>query len=133
MKHIFNLFLLVVSTFVVASSLFAQSGWFPQTSGTTNLLIGVSFTDANTGTAVGNFGTIVHTTDGGANWTTQTSGTTNNLFGVFFIDANTGTAVGGSGTIRRTTDGGMTWTAQASGTGNDLHGKVKLFHQVIDD
>ena len=31
--------------------------WVSQTSGTTNTLLGVSFTDANTGMAVGDFGT----------------------------------------------------------------------------
>ncbi|MBT8470715.1 MAG: hypothetical protein KJN97_18355 [Deltaproteobacteria bacterium] len=41
------------------------SGWVAQTSGTTNRLWGVSFADANTGTAVGDAGTIVRTTDGG--------------------------------------------------------------------
>jgi len=124
MKHFYNLFLLLVATFVARSTFFAQSGWVSQSSGTTNLLIGVFFTDANTGTAVGNFGTIVRTTNGGATWTSQTSGTTENLFGVFFTDANTGTAVGASGviggTIRRTTNGGATWTSQSSGTPNRL-------------
>ena len=79
MRHISNLFLLFVTTFVAISSSFAQSGWVSQSSGTANLLIGVSFTDANTGTAVGNFGTIAHTTNSGATWTSQTSGTTNSL------------------------------------------------------
>jgi photosystem II stability/assembly factor-like uncharacterized protein len=39
--------------------------WTAQSSGTINFLFGVSFTDANTGTAVGGFGTILHTTTGG--------------------------------------------------------------------
>ena len=71
--------------------------WTSQTSGTTNELWGVSFTDANTGTAVGSEGTILRTTNGGTTWTSQTSGTTNQLFGVSFADANTGTAVGDGG------------------------------------
>jgi len=49
-----------------------QSGWVSQTSGTTELLYGVFFTDANTGTAVGVRGTILRTTDGGATWTSKT-------------------------------------------------------------
>ena len=40
--------------------------WVSQTSGTTNTLIGVSFTDTNYGTAVGDGGTILRTTNGGA-------------------------------------------------------------------
>src|SRR5262249_20929948 len=81
--------------------------------GTNASLNAVSFTDANTGTAVGRFGTIVRTTDGGATWTPQVSGTDLDLNGVSFTDANVGTAVGGnidpegdSRTILRTTDGG---------------------------
>jgi photosystem II stability/assembly factor-like uncharacterized protein len=77
-----------------------------QNSGTENRLLGVSFVDANHGTAVGVGGTIVRTTDGGATWVTQTSGTTNNLRGVSFTDANNGTVVGEHGTILRTTSGG---------------------------
>jgi photosystem II stability/assembly factor-like uncharacterized protein len=96
--------------------------WTSQSSGTTNSLYGVSFTDANTGTAVGDLGTILHTTNGGALWTPQTSGTTNYLRGVSFTDANTGTVVGFFGTILRTTNGGATWTSQTSGTTNDLEG-----------
>ena len=43
--------------------------WTSQSSGTTNYLNGVSFTDANTGTVVGDNGTILRTTNGGTNWT----------------------------------------------------------------
>ena len=73
---------------------------------TTYALEGVSFADANTGTAVGSHGTILRTTDGGASWVSQRSGTTYVLKGVSFTDVDTGTAVGINGTILRTTDGG---------------------------
>ena len=78
----------------------------------------VSFTDANTGTAVGEGGrTILRTTDGRAHWTIQTSGyegTGMSLFGVSFTDANTGMAGGwnpstGNAAVIRTTDGGNSW------------------------
>jgi photosystem II stability/assembly factor-like uncharacterized protein len=39
--------------------------WTSQSSGTTNLLLGVSFVDASTGTAVGHLGTILRTDTGG--------------------------------------------------------------------
>jgi hypothetical protein len=71
-----------------------------------NCLYGVSFIDANTGTAVGACGTILRTTDGGETWVSQTSGTSNYLYGVSFTNANTGTVVGSYGTILRTTSGG---------------------------
>src|SRR5438874_6523986 len=86
-----------------------------------NWLFGVSFTDANNGTAVGWYGTILRTTDGGRNWVLQPSGilgTNIGLYGVSFTDANTGTVVGGvtDATILRTTDGGANWVSQTSET-----------------
>jgi photosystem II stability/assembly factor-like uncharacterized protein len=42
------------------------ANWVAQSSGTTNTLTSVCFTDANTGTAVGRHGTILRTTNGGA-------------------------------------------------------------------
>ena len=96
---------------VISSSASFAQGWSwqnPLPQG--NYLLGVSFVDANIGTAVGDAGTILRTPDGGATWTRQTSGTINALLGVSFVDANIGTAVGWHGTILRTTNGGVTWT-----------------------
>jgi photosystem II stability/assembly factor-like uncharacterized protein len=56
--------------------------WTPQTSGTTQHLIGVDFVDASRGWAVGTGGVILHTSNGGATWTLQASGTTQFLTGV---------------------------------------------------
>ena len=70
----------------------------------------VSFTDSSNGTAVGEVGTIVRTTDGGAHWSPQTSGTVLNLRAVSFTDWNS--ACGCRRRRRhssRTTDGGSTW------------------------
>ena len=64
-----------------------------------NNLRAASLVNANTGTLVGDYGTIVRTTDGGNNWTIQSSGTTQTLWGVSFTDATNGTAVGENGTI----------------------------------
>lgn len=96
----------------------SAQGWLAQNSGTTRHLWGVFFTDSSTGTAVGDSGTILRTTDGGTTWLAQSSGTTNTLFSVFFTDVNTGTAAGADGTILRTTNGGVTWVRQASGMTN---------------
>jgi len=90
--------------------------------GTTSTLRGVCFTDANTGTAVGDGGTILRTINGGATWTSQYSATTNTLYAVYFSDVNTGTVVAASGEIFRTTNGGTTWARQSSGTSNTLYG-----------
>ena len=90
------------------------SHWASQTSGVSNTLRAVAFTDANTGIAVGHNGVILRTTNGGSTWVNQTSPTTYSLRGVCFTDANTGTAVGDGGTTLHTTDGGATWTTQTN-------------------
>jgi hypothetical protein len=66
----------------------------------------VSFPHSHVGTVVGDFGTILRTTDGGITWSPQVSGTTLDLNSVCFIDSSSGTAVGDGGTIIHTTDGG---------------------------
>jgi photosystem II stability/assembly factor-like uncharacterized protein len=71
-------------------------------------LLGVSFTDASNGTAVGQLGAILRTTDGGQSWIREESGTNQDLYGVSFPQANTGTAVGAYGAILRTTSQGPT-------------------------
>lgn len=86
-----------------------QPGWVSRSSGTTSTLRGVSFSDPSTGTAVGDNGTIIRTTDGGNTWAAESSGTAEQLSAVSFTDANNGAAVGGGG-VFRTTDGGNTWT-----------------------
>ena len=76
------------------------------------------FVDINTGWAVGEEGTILHTTDGGTSWNSQTSGTTYFLHSVHFTDNNTGWTVGGlygDGIILHTSNGGETWSNQVSG------------------
>ena len=72
----------------------------------------VFFTDANTGYAVGSYGStgaILKTTNGGSNWTPQTSGTNFALRSVFFINSTTGFAVGNYGALTKTTNGGTNW------------------------
>jgi len=91
------------------------SGWLAQTSGTTNDLYRISFTDGNTGTIAGASGTILRTTNAGTAWTSQGSGTVNNLFGVSFWDSMNGWIAGDNGTILHTTNGGASWSPQATG------------------
>jgi photosystem II stability/assembly factor-like uncharacterized protein len=83
-----------------------------------DVIFGVSFTDANTGTVV-LYNQVFHTTNGGGvlytdsvkegegYWTRQLVDS-NNFHGVCLTDANTGTVVGVNGTIFHTTTGGVT-------------------------
>jgi photosystem II stability/assembly factor-like uncharacterized protein len=111
-----------VTNLVIKRSPPAASAWTPQTSGITNSLSSVYFSDANNGWAVGNGGKILHTASRGSVWTPQSSGTSVSLSSVYFIDANNGWVVGDSGTILHTASGGATWTSQASGTTKYLRG-----------
>ncbi len=91
--------------FLITGKCYSQTGWFwqnPLPQG--NSLNSVKFINTTTGWAVGFFGTILRTTNGGTNWISQSSGITNYLDSVFFTDANTGTAVGSGGRILRTTN-----------------------------
>ena len=75
-------------------------------------LTAVSFADARTGWAVGHWGAIVKTTDGGETWTLQRSDTSVDqpLFSVYFRDSREGWAVGLWSLMLHTSDGGMTWS-----------------------
>ncbi len=98
-------------------------GWVKQASGTVNYLYNIHFIDANTGTVVGDDGTILRTTDGGATWTPQVGGPYANFpstfTGVAFTDMNHGTITGfGTTRMLRTTNGGTDWfIAKLTGLG----------------
>lgn len=62
----------------------------------------------NTGWAVGRFGTIIHTDDGGLTWSFQNNPAVSTLFDVDFSDTLHGLACG-DGIILRTIDGGQNW------------------------
>jgi len=79
------------------------------------------FVDSNTGWAVGDVGTIIKTSDGGATWETLTSGTFKGLSSVCFASSSLGWAVGRDGTILKTSNGGMNWSPQNAGVTSNLY------------
>ena len=83
-------------------------------------LYDTQFLDANEGWAVGVFGTVYHTTDGGKHWQQQKTPTTQHLYGVSFVDVKNGWAVGRSGEVLSTPDGGEHWVEQKSNTQKHL-------------
>lgn len=83
-------------------------------------LYGVSFAGDADGWAVGRFGMILYSDDGGKTWKRQSSRTTRALSAVSAIDANHAFAVGNGGIVLATSDGGHTWHRQRSGTANHL-------------
>ncbi|MDH4561133.1 YCF48-related protein [Pseudomonas sp. BN411] len=78
------------------------------------LLTGVSFADASHGWAVGQWGTILASADGGETWDIQrlSSEEDRPLFAVHFFDARQGVAVGLWSLVLTTEDGGKTWNEQ---------------------
>lgn len=94
-----------------------NTDWVQQTSGTTNSLKSVFFTDDNNGYIVGGgqMGQVIlKTTNGGTNWISKNSFTPYTLNSVFSTDANTTYCVGGDGspnqTLLKTTNGGSNWS-----------------------
>ena len=79
-----------------------------------NILYSVKFISSTIGWAVGHFGTIIKTMDGGESWQIQLSSANTSLKSIAIIDSNN-VIVGGSGGILRTTNGGITWVDQAIG------------------
>lgn len=74
-------------------------------------LTSVSFVDEKNGWAVGHWGVILGTVDGGEIWTLQRSDTSVDrpLFSVHFSDTEHGVAVGLWSLVLTTSDGGKTW------------------------
>jgi photosystem II stability/assembly factor-like uncharacterized protein len=77
-------------------------------------LHGVYFLDPNEGVAVGDSGTILRTTDGGAGWQSVTSGVVDTLRSVSFNGTN-GICGGDSQDILYSTDAGASWQISQSG------------------
>jgi photosystem II stability/assembly factor-like uncharacterized protein len=99
--------------------------WFRQLSGVEQFgwsLKGISYIDDSIGTAVGDQGVILKTTNGGSKWSMQASGTLNSLNTVRFTDSMIGTAIGDGGIVLHTTDGGITWTTRATAVTDWLTG-----------
>ncbi|MBI5170780.1 MAG: Ig-like domain-containing protein [Candidatus Eisenbacteria bacterium] len=90
---------------------YAQDGWYVQTSNTGNALNGVFFqADGRRGVAVGDAGTLLTTSNAGATWTVRTSGTSAALNSVWFTHPDTGWAVGATGVVLKSVNGGLNWS-----------------------
>jgi photosystem II stability/assembly factor-like uncharacterized protein len=77
-------------------------------------LTAVSFADSEHGWAVGHWGVIITTSDGGENWTLERIDTSVDqpLFSVTFKNAEEGWAVGLWSLLLHTQDGGHTWLTE---------------------
>ena len=92
-------FLLSLLVFLVPY-IHSQGEWYwqnPLPQG--NNLFNVRFVNSNTAYAAGGAGTILKTTDSGANWESETPPTTSTLLGLNFSPENIGWAVGTDGVV----------------------------------
>lgn len=84
----------------------------------------VHFIDADNGYAVGDAGSIFHSTDGGSSWLEQSSGTLRHLRSVYATTPDTAWAVGIQGLVLRTVNGGLNWDSVHVGT---FHGLGRVY------
>lgn len=120
MKQCFWFFLLMLLVYSVHG--YSQSGWqwnnpLPQG----NDLNEVSILNSSTIIAVGDYGTVIRSTDGGFTWVLAEVNTVRDLRDVDFI-GSTGYVVGDSGVIVKTTNAGLQWINLYSGTKKELSG-----------
>ena len=93
------------------------ASWVTQSTTETNMLHDVFLADLNTGITVGENGTILHTTNGGASWGKAGSGLTTSH--VFTLAAHDGDLFAGtSGGVFHSTNNGRNWTAINNGLTN---------------
>src|SRR4029453_2846196 len=102
--------------------------WTLLQTGSVRHIFAIQFANSQRGHAVGDFGTMVHTEDGGKTWSTsrvpesvtlpESALDTGvepgdvNLYGMTFGDADHAWIVGEFGIIMASTDGGRTWQQQ---------------------
>ena len=89
---------------------------------------GIYMINNTTGWAVGDFGVIVNTTDGGLSWKYQANpdASNRNLNDVYFLNASEGWAVGFNGIILHTTNGGKLWTIEGAGLTTNMLRSVQF-------
>jgi photosystem II stability/assembly factor-like uncharacterized protein len=88
----------------------------------------IQLIDERRGIALGEFGTVVTSADGGVSWKKQTK-IANDFYpyAALFKDAKEGYASGLAGQILHTKDGGLTWNKQDNATGAALY-RLFLHH-----
>jgi photosystem II stability/assembly factor-like uncharacterized protein len=106
--------LLYIISIIHLTGIYAQTYWVQQSSPTTKQLYECFFTDSLYGWAIGDSGTVVHTTNSGANWSIQQTGVfSSELMDICFINRTSGWIVYIDTLYRtvilKTTNGGQNW------------------------
>jgi len=101
--------------------------WATQSLDQDAMFTDIHFVDAQNGVAVGEFGMVLRTTDGGQQW--QPINPIPNDFypqSAWFQDVNEGWVTGLGGNVLHTRDGGQNWQAQTTGTDAPIYGIAAL-------
>ncbi len=112
--------------FLILSALNTHAQWVRQNSNTNNNLTKVTFLNVNTGIAVGENGTAVKTTNGGATWHIMQTNVTENINECLLLNANTGFLL----TYRKllkTTNGGNNWNVIWDNGGDSTFYTINFF------
>lgn len=97
-----------------------DSGWVPVLK-TKPACYDISFADANTGIACGNFGVFRRTIDGGLSWQNFTPAGNTTILACNMNTLTTGYIVCSLGYIYKTSNAGINWFTQISGTTSGLY------------
>lgn len=81
----------------------------------------IFFVNENTGYTGGKYGSLMKTSDAGANWTNMTSSSGANYMSMYFTSVNTGYAIGEFGEIEKTTNAGFSWFVIGHADNSWLH------------
>ena len=115
----FNLYILVLILLEIYSTAFSQTPYWKKHQSPVNVTLrNLIFIDSLTGWAAGDYGTIIHTTDGGKNWEIQNSSVQTFILDIHFINKDVGWALTWkdvfpfNSVILKTTNGGTEWSAE---------------------
>jgi photosystem II stability/assembly factor-like uncharacterized protein len=121
MKNSYSFLIVAILFLTFSFTVQTQAQWQEQTSPTANALSSVSIVDNSVAWIAGYGGTVLRTTDGGANWMSVGGGAlgTDDLYNIFAIDGQTALCTNSPSAtnIYRTSDGGTTWTQVLSVAG----------------
>lgn len=116
----------VGSETTMASSADEGKTWQVQSLKEDAMLRTVQFLDSAQGVAIGEFGIVVFTSDGGRSWQRRSSlGKDFYPYAAHFDDPRNGWVSGIAGTIMHTNDGGLTWTRQGNASGASFYSLIK--------
>jgi photosystem II stability/assembly factor-like uncharacterized protein len=116
---------LIIFLLLTLSSYAQQQSWFwqnPYPQG--NDLYDVSFIDSLHGWAIGDYCTIIKTTDGGNNWSVIYIEPDKDIKNICFLDEKRGFIGSDSGRILITNDGGNNWEIYQTNNKGSIYGKA---------